>query len=74
MSKQNVYYRRGRYIACLLVHWIAAGLCAYGQAMTGSFHLADDCELASRPVWWRSDARRDLIRIDEEFSGVRLNR
>jgi hypothetical protein len=63
-----VCVRRAEYVWCLLLHLTVSFFVAHGQALTG--YAESEQDWTYRPVWWRSEARRSIQRIDEFLENV----
>jgi hypothetical protein len=59
---------RTKYTVLVLGRLTVGALLPYGCAVVGgpSWRSSTD-DIFQRPLWWRTDARRDLARLDEIF-------
>jgi hypothetical protein len=64
-----VHAHRGTYLVHLAAHVVVSGIIAYGQSTEGV--PAAEGDPWRVPVWWRSDARRDLDHLEEYCAALR---
>jgi hypothetical protein len=64
----KVFHRRGQFIIWKVMYEIVQGSVAYGR--TVSLQPSEVEAPIPRPIWWRTDAQKDLKHLCEYCSGA----